>query len=220
MTFQLVGRLVVSVFMVANLACSPTTWTTPRKSSGAAAAIAPAEPALLPTDEEWEFAGRYRDQALDALMPLRSEGVVVAYRAVHSIDPSEVESYFAVDVGKLHRLYGATVVSPVGQSITEQVIRLHRADPGASFESVLPRIKVDRRTTNVEACPGLGTRMSNLHRVRVPMSPNPNVITLDGVVHNIVVDGFVEVSDNNDENPAALWAMQTLAILTKCVESR
>ena len=172
------------------------------------------------TEEDSRWSHLHREHALDALMPLRSDRVIVTYRAAHTIVPGEIENYFAIDWGKGYRLYGATVITPVGKSIGEQLIRLHRAEPDASFESVLSRIRVDRRTTDVEACPGLFTRMGTLHRVRVPMFPDPNVIHLDGMQHRIVVDGFVDVSDSADDHPAAVWAQQMFATLKKCVQGR
>jgi len=153
-------------------------------------------------------------------MPLRSQRVIVAYRAAHSIIPAEIESYFAIDVGQGYGLYGATVVAPVGKSISEQLIRLHRADPEASFESVLPQIRIQKLTTSAEACPPLLKWREALHKVRVPMFPDPNVIHLDGMVHRIVVDGFIDVDDNDDDNPAARWAVQMLDTLTKCAQKR
>jgi hypothetical protein len=213
---QLIGRSVLTIAVLTSLACSTAKMTTSQPQVVAPKAAASTEP----TDEEWRWFARYREQALDALMPLTSERVLVAYRARHTISPSEMEGYFAIDVGRGYDVHGAVVVSPVGRSIGEQLMRLHRADPEASFESVLSRILVSRLTTDVEACPGLFAQMNTLHRVRVPMRPDPRVIHLDGMLHRIVVAGFVDVSDNDDDNPAARWAMQTLGVLTKCVRSR
>jgi hypothetical protein len=174
---------------------------------------------LEPTEEDSRWSGLYRERALDALMPLKGDRVVVAYRAAHTIIPSEMESYFAVGVGKGYGLHDATVVNPIGRSIGEQLIRLHRADPGASFESALSQIKVQRLTTDVEQCSGLFEQMNVLYKVRVPMRPDPRVVRLDGTMHRIV-SIFVDVSDNDDNNPAAQWAMRTLDILTKCVQAK
>ena len=90
----------------------------------------------------------------------------------------------------------------------------------ASFESVLPLIKVQRLTASDETCPGLLNWDDALHKVRVPMFRNPNVIHLDGMSHRIVVDGFIDVDDNDDDNPAARWAVQMLDTLTKCAQKR
>jgi hypothetical protein len=93
-----------------------------------------AEPALEPTEAEWKWFGDHHEQTLDALMPLRSQRVLVVYRAVHTIAPSVIEGYFAIDVGQGYGLYGATVVTPVGRSIGEQLLHLHRAESRGVLE--------------------------------------------------------------------------------------
>ena len=221
---QQLGRVASSVLLLAGLACSSSKLATSAPENIATQASTRAEAVFEPTDEEWKWFFDNHERTLDALMPLRSQRgaqrVLVAYRAVHTIGPGVLESYFAIDVGRGYGLYGATVVAPIDKSIGAQLLRLHRADPQASLETVLPLIKVQRLTTNDETCPGLLNWDDALHKVRVPMFRDPNVIHLDGMSHRIVVDGFIDVDDNNDDNPAARWAVRMLGTLTKCAQGK
>lgn len=176
------------------------------------------EPALNPTPADWDWYGEHKDQALEALMPLKDFRLVLGYRSFHDNSYSVLERYFGIGNTKVSDAYlrGATVVVPVERSVAEQLLRLHMADRSASFDAVLARIKVRRMTVTEETCPAILTWMRRLSSVRVQM-PEFDVFLLP--IHRVwhrVVTYKIDATVGDPGSPLGRWATGAFDVLWAC----
>ena len=175
-----------------------------------------------PTDADWEWYARYRDRALERLMPM-DDIALVRYRSYHDLDHDVAERYFRIewnhggvfDSTKL----SATVVTPIGSSIQGQLLRLHMANRSASFDAVLSKITVRRSTVETPTCAPLLTQMDGLVDVRISL-PRRDLLYLPmhRVWHHVIVQFFdeIDVKLGNPESALARWATTTTDMLLKC----
>jgi hypothetical protein len=180
-----------------------------------------------PTDADWDWFGRFRDPALDQLMPMKDARTLVAYRSHHDLLYGVEERYFSIrfdhggafDPNKL----AATVVVPTGSSIQKQLLALHMADRSASFEAVLPKITVRRVTVQTSTCGALPTRMDSLANVRIGLQRRDRIyLPMHRVWHHVVVDfsDRIDVMLGDPESALARWATSTMDMLFKCAGQR
>ena len=211
-------RAMVSVVaVVCTLACSAATMTTSQAQASRPPAVDEyVKTSLDPTDADWDWFHEYVDKALEALMPLKTAPLVLAYRSEHDLLYSVKERYFGVSPA-IARLYGVTVVVPIEQSVQHQLMALHMADRSASFESVLARIKVRRMTFNVETCPAIWTQIDRLAdvSVRMPDFRPSTEIRFHGTFHRVVTS-YIDVAERDDRSPIGRWANQTFDAFWTC----
>jgi hypothetical protein len=177
-----------------------------------------AELALKPTSADWDWYGEHKDQALEALMPLKDFRLVIGYRSFHDNSYSVLERYFGIGnrKGADGYLRDATVVVPVELSTAEQLLRLHMADRSASFDTVLARIKVRRMTFTEATCPAISTWMERLSTVSVRM---PNFGVIDFPIHRVwhrVVTYKVDATVGDPASPLGRWATGAFDALWAC----
>jgi hypothetical protein len=55
------------------------------------------EPALRPTDADWDWYFDHKERALEALMPLKEGPVILGYRSFHDNAYSVIERYFGIN---------------------------------------------------------------------------------------------------------------------------
>ena len=186
-----------------------------------AQAAAPTQPRQTPTDADWEWISRYRQQAFDALMPMDSPAGIIFYRSYRDLYHEVPERYFMIrtDYGEL---LTATVVRPVGSSIQQQLIDLHMADRNAPFESVLEQIAVSRVDVAwAEGCEAVRTSRDRLDKINVSLGGRRDIIRLHPVVHRFVVhspDGQFDVRLTEPDVPLVRWAAQTIDALLACAQ--
>jgi hypothetical protein len=168
-----------------------------------------------PTDADWDWFGKYRDQVLDQLMPMSS---------YHDLNYGVAERYFSIrfnhgGVFDSHKL-AATIVVPTGSSIQKQLLGLRMTDRSASLDTVLPKIGVRRLTVETPACGALLNQMDRLADVRINLQKRDLIyLPMHRVWHHVVVDfggDRVDVRLGDPDSALARWATSTMDMLLKC----
>lgn len=176
-----------------------------------------------PTNEDWTWLSDHRNKAFEMVLPLRLDaGEIVAYRSYRDLYQSVPESHFTIavirDPGARGDRLTATLTLPSAGSIQDQLLKLHMADRTAAFETLVPRVVVNRQTFTEESCPALRPRVKALSRARIDI-PDPNTIVIHPVVHDIVVDtptGRIKAHLVNGRDLMVRWSVDTLKALKAC----
>lgn len=176
-----------------------------------------------PSDSDWQWLNDHRTEAFDRLMPIASPPYqFVAYRSYRDLYQDVPESHFSISyldgaTLSLERVV-ATTTAPVGPSIQQQLLELHMHDREASFDTLLPRVAVQRMTLTGSQCPELKRRVELLVRTSLTI-PRQDVIRLHGFQHRIVIDMLgiqMDASLNDPESPIVKWAAATSKALGRC----
>lgn len=169
-----------------------------------------------PTQDDWDWLTEHRTAAFEALMPVTTaKSPLVTYRSYRDLDQDVPEAYFRIQQGQA---LAAVVVLPDGLSVQQQLLNLHMAEPGASFESVLAKVRVTRLELKASTCPAIQEQLDRLGRVRFKV-PDRNLIVLHPDVHHVVVDaggGTVDAVLHQDAHPLVKWCLETLAAIRRC----
>jgi hypothetical protein len=176
-------------------------------------------PSLEVSRQESEWLDRVHEQAYDALMPLTAPGLRAAYRRGER--SGELERYFAISLADRPSTgFEATVVTPIGASIDDQLLRQFRRDVRASFESILLQVTVRRFTAKSTACPAIIGQMSALSKLSLSLQDD-GVIRLDTTWHRFVIgfaSGQVDAQITDDRHPLVGWATTTYDALLACAK--
>lgn len=169
-----------------------------------------------PTHSDWDWLSEHRTAAFDALMPMTSaKAQVVTYRSYRELHQDVPERYFSIQQGQALE---TVVVAPQGLSIQQQLLNLHMAEPAASFESLLARVRVDRVALEASTCPAIQNQLDKLARLRFTV-PDMDIIILHPDVHHVVVDaggGTVDAVVHQNEHPLVKWSLETLSAIQRC----
>ena len=176
-----------------------------------------------PSDADWEWLERNREQALEQLMPLRSNPTqLVAYRSLRDLYQELHEVHFTISFGDGpspgSRQLTASVTVPVGRSIKQQLLDLHVGDRQAPLKSLLSHVSVRRLTVDQERCPALHTRVAAISSISIP-TPDDATIAIHPDLHRIVIDMGGEHIDATliDSSSAIVrWAIDTTDTLKAC----
>ncbi len=173
-----------------------------------------------PQHEDWDWLDKHRSVAFESLMPVEPEPRTwVTYFSYRDLYQDVREAYFTIRSGDgSSSLPGAVVITPVDRSIQQQLLDLHMADRTATFETLLPRVKVQRRELSSGSCPAVNIALDTLGQLRFGM-PQRDVIILHPTIHRIVVEfgaGSIDFSLSEDDHALARWAQRTLADLQRC----
>jgi hypothetical protein len=173
-----------------------------------------------PTQEQWDWLTEHRTAAFETLMPVTAaKSPLVTYRSYRDLYQDVPERYFSIQQGQALE---AVVVVPQGLSIQQQLLNMHMAEPGASFESVLRRVRVSRLELKASTCPAIRKQLDRLGRIRFTV-PDMDVIILHPDVHRVVVDaggGTVDALVHQDEHPLVKWCLETLIAIQRCPAAR
>lgn len=178
----------------------------------------------MPSEADWRWLDQSRAQAFERLMPVATTpGLLVAYRSYRDVYHEVPERYLRLDQIR-DALPGAsafvaTLVEPVGASIQQQLLDLHRSRPEASLDALLPEVRVRRTAILSTGCPSLGQSLSTLSGLSITV-PELNVIGLHPHLYRFVIEMGVFNADVTltDENaPLVRWAEGMLAAAAGCV---
>jgi hypothetical protein len=152
-------------------------------------------------------------------MPLDVPGLRAAYRTDPGMHWDEVEQYFAISLASAssERLE-ATVVAPIGGTITRQLLSQFHRDVKASFESILVQVSVRRFTVDSVACPAIDSRMSTLSKLNVSLQDD-GLLRVDHTKHRIAVwwsAGEIDARMDDAGHPLVRWAAETHNALMAC----
>jgi hypothetical protein len=167
--------------------------------------------AAEPTEADWTWLSDHRRAALDYFMPLANVKCVVRYRSYRDLYHDVHERYFCIqDWGA-----SAIVVAPEGTSIQEQLLGMHMAEPDATFEALLPRVKIRRWQPKKAGCPAIAGQLGTLEHLKFRV-PDMNMIVIHPIVRSIHVDGSFDAEIVDDAHPLAVWADRTYVLLQEC----
>jgi hypothetical protein len=117
----------------------------------------------------------------------------------------------------------ATVVSPLGASIQQQLLDLHMADRQAPLNSLVSRIKLQRHQLTSTTCGALPAGVKALSKAAISL-PARDIIVIHPFVHRIVLNlggrGRIDASLHDDEQPLVQWARITFDALSQCAKER
>ncbi len=185
-------------------------------------AISIASQASAPSIADWRWLDQVREAAFESLMPVKAPRLLAAYRSHRDLYQRVPERHFRVGLAdspnSARDTLVATVVTPAGRSIQEQLLDLHTRSPQASFESLISQLAVRRVVLSEEKCPAIRTRMDALPRVSVP-SPLRDLLFLHPVEHRIVIrqpGAMIDATVLEQDNPLVRWAIETLDALVAC----
>jgi hypothetical protein len=174
--------------------------------------------APTPSSADWQWLDQNRAGALEAAMPMQdSDFALVTYRSYRDLYHEIEEHYFRIRYASPDRLE-ATVVTPIGASIQEQILDLHMSNRQASLEALLPQVSLQRRMLDAEHCPAIRSRMDALSKTALSL-PDMNPFTLHPFVHHISIrSGLAEIDAKlyDDDNPLVKWAKDTVTALMAC----
>jgi len=163
-------------------------------------------------------------QAYDKVMPIDLADLVVTYRFFHESAPATVERYFAIQrirVGDFTspNALTATVVTPVGRSVQQQLVALRLVNPEASLDGLLPKLTLKRAAVDGDKCSAIGSQIGRLSDVRLTI-PSSDRVILDAPVHQFAVRlGGLKMSLDiqGDDSSVVAWATRTHELLMGCV---
>jgi hypothetical protein len=183
---------------------------------GVLVAVAMSTLAAVPSEADWDWLTEHRPAAFEALMPVTSvKSPLATYRSYRDLYQEVPERYFAIRHG--HGLE-ALVVVPDGPSIQQQLLDLHMAEPAASLDNLLPRVRIRRVELMASTCPAIQSQLDRLSRLRFTV-PAMDLIILHPELHHVIVDaggGRVDATLQQDEHPLVRWSLETLAALQRC----
>lgn len=180
-----------------------------------------------PSQADWQWLSEHRGAALDAFMPIvQGDRVLVTYRSFRDLYQDVEERYFSISFAagpsfNRDRLE-ATVVTPIGKSIQQQLLDLHMRNRAAPFDSLVSRVTVQRVLLDAERCPALRVRLDALSKTVISL-PERDTFSLHPFIHRIVIDmseSKIDATLYNDGNPVVLWARDTLSALLACASER
>jgi hypothetical protein len=183
---------------------------------GPSQTLAPAEPA-------WNWLEEVRTAAFDDLMPITSAAsLLAAYRTHRDLYHDVHERHFRIGVADGQSVAGdrltAVVVVPANQSIQQQLLVLHAADPKASLKLLLSKVVVRQVELTVERCPAIRTRMDALSKLPITL-PARTMLYLHPFVHRIVIDlpsARIDATISDEQNALVRWASETTDALLAC----
>ncbi len=187
------------------------------------AAVAITNQPVRPSEEDWNWLEASRQPAFDTLLPVTERpGQLVAYRNYRDLYQDVPERYLKVerDPGRPARddAFMATVVTPVGRSIQQQLMDLHRSRPGATLESVLADVAVRRTVVHSTACTPLKASLDSLSGLTITI-PRRDIIILHPSIHHFVIDlptASMDVTLYDDQAPLVRWVAQALVTVERC----
>jgi hypothetical protein len=186
-------------------------------------ALTMANQAAPPSVADWRWLDASREPAFNQLLPVAARaGQVVAYRSYRDLYQEVPERYLRVErvlastAGEV--AFVATVVVPVGRSIQQQLLDLHRARPDAGLESVLSEVAPCRTVVSSKECAALTANLDALSGLTIVL-PKRDVIVLHPTVHRFAIDlltANVDVTLFDDRAPLVRWAGEAIAAIEQC----
>jgi hypothetical protein len=178
-------------------------------------------PASSPDD--WDWLNESRQPAFDRLFPVSTNPeLLLAYRSYRDLYQDVPERYLRIerssDPGGTGDAFVATVVVPVGRSVQQQLLDLHRSRPKDSLGTLLAQVRVQRATAHSRACGGLKASLDALSTQSIAI-PKRNLIVLHPNLHRFVIDlatAQMDVTLTDDRAPLVRWAITTIAAVRRC----
>ena len=180
-----------------------------------------------PSDADW----RWLDDAwrvIDSMMPMSTTDrtAIVTFRSSQDLHYDVPERYFEIREvlpgGLPPATLVATVISPEGKSLQEQLLTQHLKNPGATPEALQPQLLVSKSELSEKDCPELRSRIAKFAKVSIRV-PSLNKIAVHPIARNIQIrtgmgDIHAQLYDEND--PLVRWATRTFDVLNLCATAR
>ena len=184
------------------------------------------------TEADWDWTNKAFDPALDTLMPLHAKGgLYVTYRANRDYVTSVPEYWFRIGYEAnekqgygLNNFLSAHVRFASPNSIYDQLMALHRSDPGSrDAASLIPRIKLRSYDLTEMNCPAIKAQMDKFQKLQTKLlTLNGNVITIhpmNNVFYAQGTEGYMTIVLTDEELPLVKWALGTKQALEQCGKS-
>ena len=173
--------------------------------------------------DDWDWLSESRQLAFDKLFPVTTHpGQLLAYRSYRDLYQDVPERYLRIERSSVPDTTGdaflATVVVPIGRSVQQQLLDLHRSRPDDSLEALLTEVRVQRATAHSPACGGLKASLDVLSTQGIAI-PTRHLIVLHPDVHRFVIDlPSADIDVTLTDNRAALvrWATKAIAAVRRC----
>jgi hypothetical protein len=186
-------------------------------------ALAITDQTAAPSEKDWQWLETSREPAFDRLLPVTGRPEqVVAYRNYRDLYQDVPERYLRMehDPGSPERqeAFMATVVTPLGSSIQQQLLDLHRSRPGASLESVLADVVVRRTVVHSTACTPLKASLDSLSGLTTTI-PRRDIIILHPSIHRFVIDigtDSIDLTLYDDQAPLVRWVAKAMVTVERC----
>ena len=167
----------------------------------------------------WDWLSQHRFEALDRLMPLEGKSYSpVTFRSYRDLYQDVHEKYFQI-IGPVGKPLKATVVTPDGQSIQQQMLEVHMDDSSASFESVIRQVQVSTVTVEERQCPAMREQLEILESLDFTV-PDPRRIIIHPVVYSLSLDfsgGELLATLTEEDHPLVRWPIETQRELDACI---
>jgi hypothetical protein len=176
-----------------------------------------------PSEGDWRWLDASREQAFDELLPVAvRKGQIVAYRSYRDLYQDVLERYLRVERASGPSTGGdafvATVVAPVGRSIQQQLLEVHRARPDPGLNSVLADVALRRIIVSSKECAALTASLDALSGVTVVI-PKRDVIVLHPTVHRFAINvgtASIDVTLFDNSAPLVRWFGEAIAAIERC----
>jgi hypothetical protein len=165
---------------------------------------------------------------LNDLVPMKAEGgLYLSYRSHRSLYTDVPEYGFFIGYEPRHNEPGlqefltARVHIADAVSIYDQLMKMHRAKPDESAESIQHKLKVKIWTLTEKTCPAIQEQFSKFQKLSIQV-PAFDEVSLHPLVHEFHVDagvGNMDIDLHGSEQPLVFWAVETRRALDSCITS-
>jgi hypothetical protein len=182
---------------------------------------------LAQEPEDWDWVNEHFGPVLDEFLPIGESGSV-GYRSYRDLYTNVLEYSFVLSENWNEKRISATVRAADGISLYDQMMALHRKNPGESVESMKTKLKVKEWRLDSTSCPALRASYEGFEGLSLPVlsareraerAKGVATVTLHPVVHTfkaVISGGTMRLVLTEQDHPFVLWAIKTRRSLEKC----
>ncbi len=167
---------------------------------------------------------------LDEYMPIIDgvyAGYHLGYRSYRDHIYSELDYSFVYDIGFFSDdILEVTVRQPVSESLYNQLLILHDANPKHSIERIKKQLKIKSIHIYEKSCPAIRSQYEDFHKTTLPIVKAIEGVIYMGIhrIHHFEIDmsigerpGHMELYIQDKEHPFVKWAKKTEELLDECI---
>jgi len=183
---------------------------------------------LAQSEEDWGWVNKHFAAALDHFMPLEQRfGMHIAYRSNRDLHTDMLEYSFVMGLDAnpgntpgLKNYLTAHVRVADTSSIYDQMMKLHRLHPNATFDDISGMLKVKSWDVDEKTCPAIRTQYEKVKKLQFPIPMDEDVIFIHPLIHSFRFSfgtGDVNATFVDPKNSLVKWSLETRGLLEKCI---
>lgn len=181
-----------------------------------------------PSFDDWDWVNQHYRGILNELVPMKAQvGLYLSYRSHRDLYTEVLEYGFLIgneprlNEPGLQEFLTAHIYIADTVSVYDQLMKMHRAKPDESAESIQHKIKVETWSLSEKTCPVIQEQFSKFKKLSI-QPPAFDEFSLHPLIHQFHVEaglGNMDLELDGSEHSLVLWALETRKGLEACIKS-